>query len=329
MKKNYTSLGYSLDEIIDLYDSVGFQTRNMNYLLNWLHRHYLKTYLSSIDTGYIKQLAIDKAKLTCFNTMIDDISDNFKIRDKELLSIAIRIPWKGDVNYKNDYIKVMSNIWFDAIYSIERYPRFEEFEDIFYFDLDQFFSTIKYGFLANTLNIDNVLETTTFSYHNMMAILFCDMDLMCSPNFDKKELSKLRPILHWVQDICHIGNIISTYHREVFEADFSSPIISMAINDDIVSREDIIKNPKKALEEIKFIEPYYKTRAEEDFQKIIDKIHTIKTVDIADFSNKIRNVYEAFLERPPYWNGEAIQKMEVSPIIKTVNRKDSLKWVRM
>ena len=53
---------------------------------------------------------------------------------------------------------------------------------MFFFDLEQFFDSMKYSMLVNTMGIDNQIETKMYLPHNMQVVLFLDLDLMCSEN---------------------------------------------------------------------------------------------------------------------------------------------------
>jgi len=319
---------YDLGKTVAMYNSVGLKSRNIVFLTKWIYdisKNF--SYLPTVDSNYREKLAKNKTKLTIFGILVDDLADNYKIRNHDLLEKAIRIPWNPHVEYQNDYLEVIRKMWLDIMNSLEQYPRYEEFKDIFFFDLDQFMDSTRYAYLINTMELDNILELKTYSPHNMMSLLFFDMDLMCSTNFKKETLKKIRPLFHWVQDITHIGNILSTYPREIYELDFSSPIISMGLIEGIITKEDVVKRPKLALEKLKFLVPYLKKRAEEDFEKIKDYANVIEEIDINDFYNRVRKVYESFLEREHYWDASEKEEL-LQPIIQVIPNY-TVKWVRM
>ena len=192
-------------------------------------------------------------------------------------------------------------IWLDCINSIKRYPRYNEFEELFYFDLDQVLDSMRYSFLVNTMEIDNFIENKIYPYHGVMVILHCDMDLMCSPDFDKRELSDIRPIFHWAQEISHIGNMLNTYPREIRERDYTSPIISLALRKGVITREDIINAPDSTEEKLKIFLPYYKKKVKDNFHRIEKQADKIKSVNLKNFSKNLREVYGEFLKRKHYW----------------------------
>lgn len=300
--------GFTLNELIELYDSVGLETRNMKFLANWYCEMFSFAHLPSIDDKYKEQLVLDKLKLSIFNILADDLADNSKLRDKNLFDAASNIPRNSDVEYENEYLEAARRIWLDFLKHIKQYPRYEEFKDLFFFDLVQFFDSMKYSMLVNTMGIDNTQETRMYLPHNMQVILFLDLDLMCSPNFDKEELGKIRSIFLWSQDLLHLAHVISTYPREIQELDFSSPMISIGINEGVIKKDDVIKNPRKTYKKLKYYETFIKRQAEEQLEKIKDQANVIKSVDINDFHFRVKKVYEAFLQRQHYWNFDKIEE---------------------
>jgi hypothetical protein len=286
-------------------------------------------YLPSIDYSYKEILVIDKTKLTIFDVLVDDLADNKKIRDRKLLDESIRIPWSNKNKFKNSYLNIANIIWKDCIKSITNYPRYNEFKDIFFFDLNNIFSSMRYSYLSNEIGFDNYIEDEFFINHGVMGILHADMDIMCSPLFNKNEINKIRPILYWVQDIIHIGNLINTYPREVKEEDFSSPIISFGLRENIINRDIMVKDPKEALQKLVSVIPYFKDRVDERFRRIKLSADTIKSVDISEYHNRLNQVWNDFLKRENYWeiSQTKISKKPVQITEKIPNY--NIKWVRM
>jgi len=328
MQLEYTLIN-DLKETIDKYDTVGLESRNFSYLANWIY--YVSkelSYFPSVDEKYVDRLAIDKTKLTIFGVMIDDLADNYKIRNRELLENAVKIPWNGNKRYSNKYLEVIREIWLDIINSVERYPRYEDFQEIFFFDLDQFMDSTKYAFLINTVGLENTMELGIYGHHNMMSLLFFDMDFMCSPGFNKNDFGKLRPVFYLVQDINHVGNILSTFKREIDELDFSSPIISMGLIDGIITKEDVIKHPKTCVKNLEYLIPYFKERAEKNFEKIKDYVKELDFIELEDFYNRVRQTYDLFLSRTEYWKINGRSERNINNVSK-MKLNNSLRWIRM
>ena len=290
---------YSFQEVIDLYKSVG--TRNADFLFNWLYSIYDKIFLPSIDPDWKETLTLDKAKLTIIDVLIDDLADDVKIRNKRLLEEASEIPWHGPKNYNNDYLQVISEMWFDCINSIRRYPRFRDFEDFFYFDLHQVMNSFRYSLLVNTSSFSNYPEDKIYLAHGVMVVLHCDMDLMCSPCFNFKEMEKLRPVLILAQDVAHIGNMLNTYPKEIEELDFSSPIISLGLRKGLINKNMIIKSPDNAVSKLRELVPYFEKRMQNNLNRIKTNAGVIESIDIHDFYKKLKDVWDEFLKRQQYW----------------------------
>jgi len=300
----------TLEKAIELYKTVG--PRNADFLFNWLYQVYDKTYLPSINKEYKEQLALIKTKLCIFDVLVDDLADNAKLRNKRLLDQAVNIPSNGTKPYKNEYLEVTRMIWKDCIDSIKQLPRYEEFKDIFFFDLEQVMNSMKYSYLINTTDFSNFAEDEMYMNHGVMVILHCDLDLMCSPDFNYEELRKLRPILHNVQDVAHLGNMMNTYPKEIQEADFSSPIISMGLREGLIDKTTIIKDPEYALASIKPLVSRFEERMRNNLEEIQAKAHEVETIDIFEFYQRLMNVWTKFLEREQYWDAA---ETEEEPII--------------
>jgi hypothetical protein len=309
---------YSLEDSILLYKSVA--PRNADYLFPWLYSVYDKTYLPSIDINFKDVLSLDKTKLTIFDVLVDDLADNAKLRDRRLLEEAIRIPWNGNKTSNDTYIIVTKKIWIDCIESIRNYPRYEEFKDIFYFDLDQVMNSMRYSYLVNTSDFSSMIEDELYLNHGVMVILHCDMDLMCSPNFNFEELKKLRPILHWVQDVAHIGNLLNTYPKEIQEADFSSPIISLGVREGLIDKSTIINDPEYAKANLLPLVSRFEQRMIDNLEKIKNNAVSIKSINLIDFYNRLKEVWEAFLNREQYWDSiDKYKEKEELFISKKIN----------
>ena len=297
--KNTLESFNNLDEIIKLYKLVG--ERNADFLFRWIYNIYDRIHLPSIDKKYKKILNLTKTKLGIFNVLIDDLADNSKTRNKELLEICMKIPWNYKKNYGNQYLEIARSIWEDCIKTIEKFPRYQEFEDFFYFDLYQFMNCNKYSYLVNSKKTSNFTEDRTYLHHGVMVLLHCDLDLMCSPDFNYNELGKLREILYLVQEFIHLGNMLSTYTREVEELDVSSPIISLALRRGIIERKILTTDPEFALESLIPLIPIYQKRMKENLSSINKYINDIESIDMQEFYQNLKSVGEAFLNRKQYW----------------------------
>lgn len=286
----------NLQEVIGIYKRVG-QRKGAEFLFNWLYGIYQKVYLPCIDIKYKDVLAFDKTKLTIFDVLIDDLADNYKLRNEKFLEEFANIPWSKNKKYENKYLEVGKLIWEECMNSIRTYPRFNEFRSIFFFDLHQVINAMRYSFLVNTLNIDNKIEDQIYSHHGCMVILHCDMDLMCSKDFDIKELRNMRVIFYIAQRVASIGNMLNTYRRETIEKDSSSPIISLALRRGLISG----KFDSKDMKTLEGLEKLFKDKARTYIKRVETLEDRIKSVNIKGFSRKLEELLNAFIQREHYW----------------------------
>ena len=187
-QKTDKNISTSLEDTINLYKSIG--DRNADFLFNWIYNIYNEIFLPSIDTVYKEKLTLTKTKLGIYDVLIDDLADNAKLRNGKLLEQCMEIPWNNSSSNNNQYVEVCRKIWYDCINQIQKFPRYSEFKDIFYFDLHQFMNCNRYSYLVNTKGISNFTEDKNNLQHGVMVLTHCNLDLMCSPDFNYKELEK-------------------------------------------------------------------------------------------------------------------------------------------
>jgi len=292
----------NLEEAITSYNTIGH--RNANYLFNWLHNVYKRIYLPCVDRSHINTLALDKTKLTIFDVLVDDVADNFKIWDRKLLNDLLRLPWdNGEKEIGNDYYKICKDIYMDTFSSIEEYPRFQEFNEIFFFDLRQVLDSMEYSYLVNTnIGTGSTKESLLYVPHGLMVNLHCTMDLMCSPQFDSAELGKLHAVVNIAQNIACIGNLLNTYPREIIEKDISCPIIMMGLEEGMFTYEDLDNDRKGVLKKLKTLEDHFKSLVPKYVEEIQGYKEKIKCFDISVFVESLEFVYQMFLKRDQYWD---------------------------
>lgn len=271
-----------LRDVIDLYKTVG--RRNIEYF-TWIHDVYSWITLPSVSFDCRKDLGEDKTKLTVFDILVDDLADNFETRSYPLLQKLTSIPWQNrtEIAETDPYLDVGRRIWEDSISSLINYPRFTEFERIFYFDLRQVLSSMMYSYLGNTIGIENPIETSFYSSYGCLVEVALDMDLMCSPAFDMKELGPMRTVACLAQKVAHVGNMLTTYPSEVLERDVSSPIISLALRKGIIRPDEL--GDKAAIPKVSKLEWVYKNKAYSYIKKVAEYEKEIRSINIRGFSD--------------------------------------------
>ena len=279
-----------LEKVIEMYKAVG--RRNAEYF-HWIHSVYSWICLPCVGFECRKALGEDKTKMMIFDVLLDDLADNYDTRNQALMEEFLQIPWQ-DSRTKNEYLDVGNKIWEDYIGSVVGYPRFRDFEKVFYFDLRQALAAMVYSSLVNSFNLDNSVEMSVYSPHGCMVMLAVDMDLMCSPTFDIKDLGKMRKVSYLAQEVAHIGNMLITYPGELAERDLSCPIISLAVRKGLIEKEEL--GDMSVLPRIKKLEEIFKKRAQSHIQKVSVYEKEILSVNIGGFSKYLAELFEKFAE---------------------------------
>ena len=280
-----------LEEVIDLYKSVG--RRKIDYFA-WIHDVYSWITLPSVSFDMRRILNDDKTKLTVFDILVDDLADNYATRSYALLEKLAAIPWaqKDDHVDGDEYLLVARKVWDDSIASVSRYPRFKEFERIFYFDMRQVLSSMQYSFLANTDGIENPVETNFYSSYGCLVEVALDMDLMCSPTFDMNELGAMRTVSCLAQKVAHVGNLLTTYPSELAEKDVSSPIISLALRKGLIRRDEL--GDSAMLPKVSKLEWVFKNKAYTYIRKVAEYEKEVRSINIRGFSDYLVELVEKF-----------------------------------
>lgn len=289
---------YSLDQVLTIYESVGHRD---SHLFRWLYDHlYTKLRLSSVPSDFSEDLRLLKTKSAVFITMVDDVADNQNYRDQTLLSSLIDIPFKRESDsIGSDYYNAALEIWHDILCTIEQYPRYSEFRDIFNFDLRLVMTSQEYSVMINTdHSAANIVENEIYGPHGTLVVAHGTVDLMCSPKFDNKELGSLREILLIAQKIAQLCNMINTYAREIDEEDISSPIIMNALLENPDTNLSDLINEK--YEMFKQLEEEFEKTVHDHLDEMREFSDDIKTIDVTNFADTMHEIWEDYKVRTPF-----------------------------
>ncbi len=239
---------------------------------------------------YQKSLINIKFLITMFVILLGDMATVEK--NKKLLKGILNIPLEKNyiklrnANLKKQeylYLKFSIKIWNHINKIIKKYPRYQEFKDIFRHDIEQILLSINFSFLINkNLYLINKTEYWEYFPHVMQLMIHATSDLMCFPKFNIQELGSLRESILLAQKVARITNWVSTWERELKEKDFSSGIFAYAIDFGILTIDDlkkedcleVINKVKRSKIEKKLLEEWGKYYWEiEKFNKKIKSIN--------------------------------------------------------
>lgn len=216
---------------IAAYETIG---QRGGYIWKWcLHGVELIT-LSSVTENLRADACDTKVLAGLFNVLVDDVAD--QRGNGDLLNVLRKMVHCGDVSFDafaaddRRYGELTRRVWQEIWRRAKRYPCYDRYAGLLEFDLAQLFNTVHYSHLVNSNPyILNVVEHDDYSPQGMGLLSFAMIDLMCSPRFIAGELGKLREAMWHAQWMARIGNLITTWHREVADRDYSSGVFAHAV----------------------------------------------------------------------------------------------------
>ncbi|HVX12111.1 MAG TPA: hypothetical protein VHC22_13100, partial [Pirellulales bacterium] len=216
---------------IAAYESVG---QRGGYIWKWCLHGVELTTLSCVPASLRGDACDTKVLAGMFNVLIDDVAD--QQGNDDLLAAFRRLVHGGDPGFdqfppsERRYGEFTRDVWSEIWRRAKRYPCYDPYASLLQFDLVQLFNTVHYSHLVNSNPyILNVVEHDDYSPQGMGLLSFAMIDLMCSPTFVANELGKLREAMWHAQWMARIGNLITTWQREVRDRDYSSGVFATAI----------------------------------------------------------------------------------------------------
>lgn len=225
---------------IDEYRRVGPRA---SYLWRWARRAVETTMLPCVAPEYREELCDTKTLGVMLDVLLDDVADRGGDveRLEELLADIERGPVDGASGGASDspcrpqagdeYADLTARLWRELSARARRYPRHDEFIDLLAYDYRQLCNVMRYSHLLNRHpELLNEAEHDLYTPHNMHIMICSTFDLMCSPTFDRDELGRLRELSWHTQCMGRIGNLVTTWEREVGDRDFTSGVFARAVS---------------------------------------------------------------------------------------------------
>ena len=240
----------------DRYDRVvGDRDR---FLWKWIHNLFDKFTLTSVPSRARGAVYEQKTLLTMFVTVLDDLAESDA--DRETFDVGRWIPFEVDAAERTgaaadevdgEVLDYLADLWDEIDAAVRDAPRYEEFVDLFEYDLRQTCNAMAYSGLVNdNPAIANRAETERHDAYNMTMFPYAGIDLMHSPSFDRAELGALRSILCDLQQMARIGNWVTTWERELAEGDISSGVVVCALRRGVIDYEEIADADSRDVERL-------------------------------------------------------------------------------
>jgi hypothetical protein len=225
------SLSADFQSWADRYAQIGRGHRGQ-YLWQWCLHGLEAITLSCVEPSLVATLCDTKLMAVMYGVLLDDVADcdrdaaflgrlTLASKDAALRNFSDLAP------QRRAYAEFTCTLWDAWRERIAVCPRSADFTELLDYDSDQVLNTLRYSYLVNAdLRLINIAEHDLYSPHNMQMMTFATTDLMCSPGFDPAELGALRQAVWHAQCMGRIGNLVSTWERELTDGDFTSGVFA-------------------------------------------------------------------------------------------------------
>lgn len=269
---------------VDEYSTVG--KRNV-YLWRWTGRAVEWLTLSCVAPAWRESVCDTKFLAAMFNVLLDDLID--ERRDPSAMDDIVSL--MGDepdplINRLGTYGEFASRVWSEIRSRVREYPREPEFRRLLSYDFRQLCNQVDYsGLLHRHPHLINQTEHDLYSPHGMMIACTATLDLTCSPGFCNEDLGTLREAVWHANSMARIGNLVTTWQREIGDDDFSSGVFARAVSLGRLHADELSSANRSAIETAIVeagIEQEFAERWRTHRQRLIELAPRAKSVSLLD-----------------------------------------------
>jgi len=229
------------DLVAEYEEVVGDRDR---FLWRWIYSLFPAFTLSSVPEGRREEVRSRKTVFTIFVTLLDDLAEKHNdVHTFEELRTSIYRPEVATRDRSGVDAEVFDfgrRAWRTFEERTSQAPRYDTFREMLGYDFRQSLNAMEYSRIINeNPRIANLSGIRHYGPHNMVMFPYADIDLMYSPGFDVDEYGELRNLIWDLQKLARIGNWLTTWERELAENDPTAGIIVYALQQDILSPEDL------------------------------------------------------------------------------------------
>lgn len=216
---------------VERYATVG---RRNPYLWKWCRQAVHVTTLPCVAPEIREELNDTKTLGVVLDVLMDDVADQGGDDGllEELLSLfqGQEPDLRRFSSEEQQYAQLAIDVWNEIVQRAQRLPRYDELKNLLRFDYLQLANVMRYSHLLNSkLDLLNLAEHDVYTPHNMHIMVCSTFDVMASPGFDASELGRLREAVWNAQWMGRIGNLATTWQRELGEEDFTSGVYARAV----------------------------------------------------------------------------------------------------
>jgi len=216
------------------------------FLWKWCLEGVSLTTLPCVDPQLRDTNNVTKVLGVVLDVLLDDVAD--QSGQESFLEQLLHIPYATTPltftefsAAQQAYADTVRRVWATIQARAQHYPRYREFQALLRYDYRQLLNAMRYSHLVNgDPHLLNLVEHDLYLPHNMHMMVSGTLDLMCSPGFDRAELGKLREVLWNAQCMGRIGNLVTTWEREVGDRDFTSGVFARALQQGVVTVQQLL-----------------------------------------------------------------------------------------
>ncbi|HLJ09898.1 MAG TPA: hypothetical protein VKU82_01855 [Planctomycetaceae bacterium] len=246
-------LSDALGDWVQGYSRVGHRNA---FLWKWCRRGVGVTTLSCVEDDLRNTVCDTKVLGVVLDVLLDDVADNQQ--DVALLEAILNgMEGRSDPidpplsTAESAYARFTIDVWNEIQRRVRTFPRYGEFSEVLRFDYQQLFNVMRYSRLVNKFpEMLNLAEHDLYLPHNMHMMISSTMDCMCSGGFDRSELGILREAVWRAQCMGRVGNLVTTWQREISEGDFTSAVFARALLCRDLSLDDLRSDNRSRIEEV-------------------------------------------------------------------------------
>jgi hypothetical protein len=268
------------------YETVGHRN---TFLWKWVLEGIRLTALPCMDPRLRDSANVTKVMGVMLDVLLDDVAD--RSGEARYLERLLRIPFAdaplGFEEFsapQRAYAEVAQRLWQAIASRVRSCPRYAQFEDVLRFDYAQLLNAMRYSHLINgRVGLLNLIEHDLYLPHNMHMMVSGTIDLMCSPDFDTDELGTLREALWHAQCMGRIGNLVTTWERELPDHDFSSGVYARALQLNVLQVRDLREPQPEAVRQAVAsadCEAYFLRRWHRHREQILLRAPRVRSVDL-------------------------------------------------
>ena len=268
------------------YEQVG--SRSL-YLWKWVRKGVEITTLSCVNAELYDEVCDLKVLGVMLDVLIDDIADHGgdPLLLEQLLGVSFgdeRVTLSNVAASDLAYAEFTLDVWEEIKRRTRQLPGYKSLSPVWRYDYLQLFNAMRYSHMINQdIALLNMAEHDLYLPHNMHIMISATVDLMSSDTFQHDDLGRLRDAVWHAQCMGRIGNLATTWERELGEGDYTSGVYARAVAEGDLSIEDLRRGDQVAIaktirdggHEAFFFERWLELR-----QRLVDLAPHVHSVDL-------------------------------------------------